>query len=89
MSGVKGRSGGSKRGSRPNNGGARTGSGRPVRRIQLPKDSALELRILVLNAKSMGSQMDEHQFVAMLIRERWVQYDSHINNIVSELSEYE
>ena len=89
MSGAKGRSGGSVKGSRPNNGGGRTNSGPMLRNLRLSKSAAREVRILLRHRQSLGSDIDEVALVEQFIHEKWIEYDSHINSIVSKLSEYE
>ena len=49
-----------------------------MRRIHLNKEASIELRTLLANVRSMGSQMNEHQYVEMLIREKWAEYDSDV-----------
>lgn len=69
-------------------GGARPGAGRPVNRIHLDKDAAQKLRILVLNRRSLGSEIDEHQFVANLIHEWYDDYEQSIEDAMEEMEEF-
>lgn len=86
MAGIKQRSGGRRPGA--GSGGARAGAGRPVQRIQLSKEIATELRVLILNLRSSGSQIDENQFVANLIHEKWHEYDNEIQKAVEAMEEF-
>lgn len=77
-------------GRRPNagSGGVRPGAGRPVQRIHLDKDTALSLRILVQNRQSLGSEIDEHQFVANLIRAFYADYEESIEDAMEWLGDF-
>ena len=84
---TKGKSGGSLKGSRPNNGGARTGSGALVRRIRLSRDAATELRILLLNRRALGGDVDSHRLVDAFVHEKWIEYDVSIERATEALGE--
>ena len=68
-------------GSRPGNpnkkrGGARTGAGRMVRRIQLDKDTAGQLRTLVMNRRAVtgNQELSEDEFEIGVIRSAYAEY---------------
>ena len=86
MPGIKKRSGGRRPGA--GSGGARSGAGRRIQRINLDKSTASELRVLILNRRSLGSEIDEHQFVANLIHEAWHEYDMSIQQSVEQMEEF-
>lgn len=69
MAGTKGKSG-----------GARIGSGPTVRRIQLPKEAAIELRILLLHRRALTNRQDLQpvDLIAQFIHEKWLEYDAMI-----------
>lgn len=76
-------------GSRPGNpnktrGGARTGAGRMVRRIQLDKDTAAQLRTLVMNRRAVTDNpaLSEDEFVSGLIRAAYAEYDAAVQEAV-------
>lgn len=78
MAGVKGKSG-----------GARKGSGPIVRRLQLSKDAAQKLRILVSHRRGLinNQQLQPVDFVEMLIHEAWLEYDAMIQAAVDTLGD--
>ena len=63
-------------------------SGPPIRNIHLSRSVALELRILLRNRQSLGSDIDEDHLVEQLIHEKWTEYDQSIQQAVSEMEEY-
>ena len=94
MAGTKGRSGGS----RPGNPNKKRGvydrskarkAGAPTQNIHISKSAARMLRILLLNRRALGSNIDENGLVESLIEEMWREYDQSIQKAIEGLSEYE
>lgn len=94
MAGTKNKSGGPRPGN-PNGTRGRYDrskskkTGPPVRNIHLDKDAARELRILLLNRNSLGSDIDEDLLVKSFIHEKWIEYDSAVQAAVETLEQFE
>jgi hypothetical protein len=65
MSGVKGRSG-----------GARRGSGPRQKRLTLSDDTAQELHIIVLHYRSLNPEVSAESIVSQWIHAHWQELDS-------------
>lgn len=76
MAGTKGRSG-----------GARPGSGPTVRRLQLSKGAAQELKILTLHRRSLTNDqsIEPVLIVEHLIHKAWLEYNAMIQAAVDTL----
>ena len=75
---------------RPGNGGARAGTGALVRRLQLDKKTAQELRILLLARRGATSnaELQPVDVVSQLIHAAWLEYDSSIQQSVEEVEKW-
>lgn len=94
MAGTKNKSGGPRPGN-PNGTRGRYDrskskkTGPPVRNIHLDKDAASELRTLLLNRNSLGSDIDEDLLVKSFIHEKWIEYDRSVQAAVGTLEQFE
>lgn len=93
MSGTKNKSGGP----RPGNPNGTRGqydrtrakkSGPLKQNISLRREYAQELRILLRNRQSLGSDIDEDRLVESLIHEKWLEYDQSIQASVEQMEEF-
>lgn len=75
--------------SKTGHGGARPGSGPAVRRIQMSRESALELRILCLARLGKAGAEDAERMVAALIHQAWLEYDAEIQAAAEMVAEAE
>lgn len=80
MAGVKGKSG-----------GARTGSGPTVRRLQLSKEAAQELRILTSHRRALTNNqaLQPADIATQLIHAAWLEYDAMIQAAQATAEEYD
>lgn len=83
MSGTKNKSGGR----RPGAGGKPTDS--PATIGKFSPQARQELRILYLSQRAIrGPRFSQRQLIEEWIHEKWIEYDAHIQNVVSEMDEF-
>lgn len=75
MSGVKGKSGGSKKGSRPNNGGVRKNVGALVRTVSFTKPIAQSIRAVCLSLYGKADKDTVTRYVTNLTLYDWQEWD--------------
>ncbi len=94
MTGTKNKSGGPRPGN-PNGTRGRYDrskskkTGPPTQNIHLDRDGAKKLRILLLNRRSLGSDIDEDKLVAQFIHEKWTEYNRAVQAAVETLEQFE
>ncbi len=78
---------------RRNNGGKRTGAGRRAttpepKSLRLPASARQELRILLLNQRSLrnNQQLSQAQLLAEFIHAKWLEYDAHIDAMIDAMA---